>query len=164
MTKPWTYSVGEAAKALQVEVSELRRALRDGWFPGRFIQGGQIRIPRQEVEVAGDGWRRYAVLEPDIEESSSESSPPASAQFQALRSDLKQLLREERAALVEEVVRPLHDQLHRMASLETEVRGLKERVERLRLPAPVHGGIERLVEEIVQLEQALGHGDSSSES
>ena len=160
----WTYSLAEAARILHVDVSEIRRALKDGWFPGRFLSNGDWRIPAEEVRCAERSWGRYAVLEPDIEESNASSiGHEVRRELSELRESVIRVLKSERDALLDEIVRPLEAQASRMRGLESEIRSLREEVEALRRlegqgsePPRLSRPVDRLVQEIVELERSLG--------
>lgn len=156
----WTYSIEEAAVRLGVESADVRRGLREGWFPGRFLSDARLRLPRSEVDSAVEAWRQFTVIEPDIEESTT--LPGERALVRGDVADLKEALlttlRSERQALLEEILMPLQQQARRMEGLEAQVRGLREQMEASRALAPPTGrrGVDALVQEIADLERALG--------
>lgn len=158
----WTFSICEAARRLQVDPEEVRRGLREGWFPGRFLSGGEVRIPAEEVRAAFEAWHRLAVLEPDIEESSvpgSDAGRVSRRDLLDLRDSVMRTLRSERQALVEEILVPLQAQTERIEGLEAQVRALRGDVEamrRLEGPGQRRSSVDSLVREIVDLEELLG--------
>ena len=120
-------SVSEAARRLGALPSEVTAALREGRFPGRFLCNGEMWLPAGEVESAVREWaeRERQTVSTEVTSAVGDQEPSRSGELRGLRDDIRQVLKEERRALVDALVRPLEAQEDRLHRLEDEVRGMR---------------------------------------
>lgn len=139
-------SLAEVAERLGCSAEEVRRALQEGWFPGRFVVSGEVRIPSTEVEEATARW------------SDRPSDTGAElAQPREVERWVRDVLVAERASLARELGPPLEDTRARLTDLEEEVSELRALVRQLGSGSPdgTTNDVRRLIREIADLEELL---------
>jgi hypothetical protein len=168
------HTLSEVARRLEVDIAEVRAAVREGIFPGRFLVQGEILIPAEDVEAAAQTWARPGRPCLEVEgEVVSEGPKGAGAEGAQLSEAVVRMLREEREAWLEGLTEPLERQEDRLHRLEMEVRELRSELRALGAggrrasegdarEAPSRGvDVRGLVREIADLESLLNDFEDS---
>lgn len=158
-------SVEDAAGFLGASEDELRRAMDNGAFPGRFLVEDRVRVPREDLERALGRWKRRPRAR--SRDHAGEAGPDRRGQSppKAELGSLENVLEQARELVTQELA-AYADRLERV---EEEVRQLRKELREASVSMGSHGegvwkggseqasGIDagRVVQEISDLEALL---------